>query len=478
MLTRNRRRRTGLLLILLAVVAFVAFPFVQVGFMLMGHQLSPGPAIEPARTVWPADGEQLSTLTPTIRWPSAIGSTWEVTLFEERSGEQLPVLTTSISAGKMTVPPATLDDDTGYTWSAVPADGAQVASHSGSFQTATRTRRGALAVSPSVYTVSPATFRHGLQLDVTAPDGATVEVLLPDILTAGGSRRVVMTGSFRLPIRPSLAISQLATEAVLGEDHLATIAIRLATHELLVPVRFDISEQGRFIRAVKSGFDPLLDTPAFANFADGLLAKVTRGTCLGMVLSARQSYARCNDCESGKECWCPRLRLRSLIEGEAVKEEMNFLHLANLNPANWSTAVSSALTDKSQPDFAGEALSSLRRGDPVPLAILERRGPAQGPGLGHAVLAYAAHEFEDHHLFFVYDPDRTLRRGDAQRSFVLVPKARDRNNTDVIFRGVGGEEQVEVYTLPDSAILDTLSPRLSGLFTSLDRQLARGLPAP
>ena len=160
-----------------------------------------------------------------------------------------------------------------------------------------------------------------------------------------------------------------------------------------------------------------------------------------------------------------------------MKEEMNFLHLANFNPGNWSTAVSSALTDESQPDVADEVLSSLRGGIPVPLAILERRGPAQGPGLGHAVLAYAAHEFEDHHIFFVYDPDRTHLNGDAQRSFVLIPKT-EQGSADVIFRGVGGEEHVEVYTLPDSAILDTLSPRLAGLFTSVDRQLARGLPTP
>jgi hypothetical protein len=477
MFTRTKRLRTRLLLLLLAVVAFVAFPFVQVGFMLMGHQLSPDRVQEPVRTVWPVEGEQISTLTPTIRWPATEASGWEVTLYKVDSGRALPVLMANLSSGKLAVPPATLDDDAGYSWAAVPSDGAQVASHAGSFRTATRNRQGPLAVSPSVYTVSPATFRHGIQLDVTAPHDMTVEVLLPDVLTAGGSRRVVMTGSFRLPVRPSLEISQLETATVMDLDALATITIRTEEYEVSVPVRFDVSEQGHFIRAVRSGFNPLLDTPAFANFADGLLAKVTRGTCLGMVLAARQSFARCNACESAGNCWCPRLRLRSLIQGEEVKEEMNFLHLANFNPGNWSTAVSSALTDESQPDVADEVLSSLRGGIPVPLAILERRGPAQGPGLGHAVLAYAAHEFEDHHIFFVYDPDRTHLNGDAQRSFVLIPKT-EQGSADVIFRGVGGEEHVEVYTLPDSAILDTLSPRLAGLFTSVDRQLARGLPTP
>jgi hypothetical protein len=477
MLTRTKGLRTSFLLLLLAVIGFVAFPFVQVGIMLMGHQLSPAHEVESVRTVWPVDGEQLSTLTPTIRWPSAEATSWSVTLHKVDTEQKSPVLTAELSSGKLAVPPATLDDDAVYTWAAVPSDGAQVASHAGSFRTSTRSRQGPLAVSPSVYTVSPATFRHGLQFDVTAPDGMTVEVLLPDVLTAGGSRRVVMTGSFRLPVRPALEISQLETSEVLGLDGLATISFLADEFEVSVPVRFDVSEQGHFIRAVKSGFDPVLDTPAFANFADGLLAKVTRGTCLGMVLAARQSFAHCNACEKAGDCWRPRLRLRSLLEGDIVKEEMNFLHLANLNPGNWSTAVSSALTDESQPDVASEVLVNLRAGVPVPLAILERRGPAQGPGLGHAVLAYAAHEFEDHHIIFVYDPDRTHRKGDAQRSFVLVPKA-EQGRPDVIFRGVGGEEHVEVYTLPDSAILDTLSPRLAGLFTSVDRQLARGLPTP
>ncbi len=477
MLTRTRSPRAILLLLLLAVVAFVAFPFIQVGFMLMGRQLSPAPAVEHLHTVWPINGEQLSTLTPTIRWPAAAAADWDVTLYKVDSGQRLEVLTARLASGKLMLPPSTLDDDSGYSWAAVPSDGRQVASHEGSFRTATRTRQGPLAVSPSVYTVSPATFRNGVQLDVTAPDGATVEVHLPAILTAGGSRRVVMTGGFRLPIRPSLAISQLETSTVLGLGELATITIRSGRFEVAVPVRFDVSEQGSFVGAVRSGFDPLLDTPAFANFADGLLAKVTRGTCLGMVLSAQQSFSHCNACEKSGDCWCPRLRLRSLVEGEAVREEMNFLHLANLNPGNWSTAVSSTLTDESQPDVASEVLSRLHGGVPVPLAILERRGPAEGPGLGHAVLAYAAHEFEDHHIFFVYDPDRTHRRGDAQRSFILVPKA-ERGASDVIFRGVGGEEHVEIYTLPDSTILDTLSPRLAGLFTTVDRQLARGLPTP
>lgn len=477
MFTRNRRLRTGFLLLLLTVVAFVALPFVQVGFMLMGHRFSPGPAVEPARSVWPIDGERLSTLTPTIRWPTSGGTTWEVALYEMDATNQTPLLTASLSSGKLAVPAATLADDASYIWAAVSSDGVQATTHRGSFHTATRLQQGSLSVGPSVYTVSPATFRHGLNLDVAAPHDATVEVLLPDVLTAGGSRRVVMTGSFRLPVRPSIEISQLETATVLGLERLATIRVRMEGQDLEVPVRFDVSEQGHFIRAIRSGFDPLLDTPSFANFADGLLAKVTRGTCLGMVLSARQSFARCELCAARTGCWCPRLRLRSLLDSASVKEEMNFLHLANLNPGNWSTAVSSALTDESQPDVAGEVLSSLGKGSPVPLAILERRGPTQGPGLGHAVLAYAAHEFEDHYLFFVYDPDRTLHRGDAQRSFVLVPKAQ-RNGTNVIFRGVSGEEEVEVYTLPDSAILDTLSPRLSGLFTSLDRQLARGLPAP
>ncbi len=477
MSARTRSIRACFFLLLLVVSSFVVFPFVQVGFMLMGHQLSPGRSTEPIRTVWPIDGEQLSTLTPTIRWPTTVEGAWRVTLYREDADHRSPVLTTSLSGSKLSVPLDALEDDTGYAWEAVLLDGRQVASHAGSFRTATRNHQGPLSVSPSVYTVSPSTYRQGLLLDVTAPDDATVEVLLPEVLTAGGSRRVVMVGSFRLPVRPSLAISNLDTATVLKQEELGTITVRGAGRSLQIPVRFDVSAQGHFIRAVRSGFDPLLDTPAFANFADGLLAKATRGTCLGMVLSARQSYVRCADCESGSNCWCPRLRLRSLVDGRTVKEEMNFMHLANLNPGNWSTAVSSALTDESQPDVVGEVLTSLRRGFPAPLAILEHRGATSRPALGHAVLAYAAHEFEDHYLLFVYDPDRTLRRGDAQRSFVLVPKF-GVGSADVIFVGVAGEEHVEIYTLPDSAILDSLSPRLAGLFTSLDRQLARGLPAP
>lgn len=476
MLTRNRRARTFLLLLLLMVVAFVVSPFIQVGFMLMGHQLSPGRSAEPTRAVWPVDNERISTLTPTIRWPSTTGGSWSVTLYREGSNELSRVLSASLTSSRLAVPFETLEDDTEYSWQAVLMDGTQVASHYGSFHTATRSRQGPLAVSPSVYTVSPTTFRNGLLLDVTAPDDATVEVLLPDILTAGGSRRVVMVGSFRLPVRPSLTISNIATAAALDRDQLATITIQGAGHSMQIPVRFDVSEQGHFIRSVRSGFNPVLDTPAFANFADGTLARVTRGTCLGMVLSARQSFLRCADCPDGADCWCPRLRLRSLVDGPGVREEMNFLHLANLNPGNWSTAVSSALTDESQPDVVGEVLTSLQRGSPVPLAILEHRGPTQRPALGHAVLAYAAHEFEDHFLLFVYDPDRTHQRGDAQRSIVLVPKVA-RGGANVIFVGTSGEEHVEIYTLPESALLDSLSPRLAGLFTSLDRQLARGLPA-
>jgi hypothetical protein len=468
-----RRRRIGFLVLPLGLLLLALLPFLQVGFMFLGRQLSPGESVAPAQAAWPVGGEVVSSLTPTLRWPALGGQPYEVGLFlEEDDGAITPVFAALTEARRLEVPAGVLAPDRHYLWLASAVDGGVADSHTGRFATATRAGTGDLTVSPAVCFLNPDTLLEGIDLEVTVPDGVVVEVILPDLLTAAGARRTVMEGSFRLPVRPTLALSTLVPDIGGAEEDLAAITVRTDEETVVVPVRFDASAQGRFLRAAVSGFDPLLDTPAFANFAEGLLARMTQGTCLGMVLAARQSFESCGECGQRGPCWCPRLRLRSMLDPDGVKEEMNFLHLANLNPGNWSAAVASALTSASQHDVAAELLTGLHRGGPVPLAILEERTAGEGPGMGHAVLAYAVHEFEDLYLVYLYDPDRVLRQGEPLRSFMVLSRKPGLAGR-VLFATASGLEAVEVHVLPDSRLLTDVPRELSRTLSSLDIRLSR-----
>jgi hypothetical protein len=473
-MTRNKRFvRSGSLVLLLLLALFATLPLVKVGFILLGHRLSPQQRTTPPHSIWPSHETRISTLTPTIRWPAREATRYEVTL---SSGDERGRIIHRASSddGRLPIPVGLLADDQSYSWRATPTGTPDGLAFAGDFRTGTRVRRGQLVVSPSVYNISLQAYREGIKMDIDAPREALVELVLPGVLTAGGTRLVAMTGGFQLVVRPALELAMLSPEALSSSSLLGEIVVRSETDEVRVPVRFDVSDQGRFLRSVVSGFDPLLDTPAFANFAQGVLATVTRGTCLGMVLAAQQSYLGCRECAEKRDCWCPRLRLRSLMNPEMVKEEMNFLHLANFSPLNWSTAVTSTLTEASQPEVVGHILGRLRDRHPVALALLDHAVESGGPALGHAVLAYAAHEFEDHTIFFVFDPDRVATSGDPLRSFIVVPRASS-PGAPMHFQSVGGEERVEVHALPDANLLTSLTPRLAGVFSTVDRELVRSI---
>ena len=155
---------------------------------------------------------------------------------------------------------------------------------------------------------------------------------------------------------------------------------------------------------------------------------------------------------------------------------MNFLHLANLNPRNLTLAVHSLVGQEGQFDVAARMLSLLRSGQTVPLAIISAESEEES-NMGHAVLAYAAHEFEDYYIFYVYDPDQVRERRSPLGTFLSIARS-GRYEGEVVLSGPEGLELVEAYTLPSPTTLVSLSSAVSGAFSSVDVGLAGVLTTP
>jgi hypothetical protein len=429
--------------------------------------------------VWPASGEVLGTLTPTLRWPATGQAEYEVTLMavSPADGERT-VSTFLTSENRLAVPEGTLVPDGAYRWFVSPlGEGEARWLFEGRFSTTTSIAASGLQVSPAVIEIDLAMLQGGKALRVQAPESMDVEIELPPYLTAGGSGRIVGSGTFSVRLELSARYPETLPAAGEGSSLPGEITIRAGQSVLLVPVVIDVSSLGELVRSARSGFDPVLDTPAFANFAEGLLARFTRGTCLGMVLAAESNYLRCAASAACPDCSCRRLRLRSLLAPGEVMNEMNFLHLANLDPQNWSLAVSSLVDSEGQNRAVGDVMGRLAEGRPVPLAILESSaGSLSGErgNLGHAVLAYAAHEFEDVSVIYLYDPDSVAAPRKPLGMFLAAMK-RGPWAGKVLRPGRETLEPTEVFVLPKSRVLSILSPVVAQPYSSLDGTLVREL---
>ena len=466
-------------LLLLVVAVFLASPFFELGFAFLGRTLSPrGRSAPLAWSVWPTQGEVVSTLTPTLRWPGTGAPEYQVKLFQEGDNGDLAWFYSLVTdENRWIIPSDILLEDETYFWmvSSISPETREPL-FSGKFSTATTTVGGILSVTPAAYQVNLDSMVDGLTVQVDVEPGGSVSMVLPPLLTAGGASLIHMEGSFAVRVRPSVGFATLPMAGMREDGSLGEIVVTSGLDTVRVPVFVDVSTMGGMLRSVRSGFDPVLDTPSFSNFADGVLARVTRGTCLGMVLAAETAYEHCRSCRKSGDCRCARLRLRSLLSGEELKGEMNFLHLANLNPRNLTLAVHSLVGRDGQFDVAAEMLSSLRSGEVVPLAIVPADRADEG-GMGHAVLTYAAHEFEDRYIFYVYDPDQVRERGSPLGTFLSVARS-GRYAGEVLLSGPEGLETIEAYTLPHPTTLLSLSPAVSSVFSSVDTSLAGVFGAP
>jgi len=428
-------------------------------------------ASNPARP-WPSNGEVVADLTPTLRWPSTEPG-WTVHLFEERRNRQW-VWVASIPAGegRLELPEGLLEPDATYLWSVAAGVGDLVpVAFSGHFSTRQRVVSGPLSVAPAAFRIGLDTLLSGQELNVEAPAGGQVQVVLPEVLTIGGQRKLLVSGGFTARVEVSVRFSTV--DAGMLTQGLGAIEVRLGAHQVFIPVEMDVSRLGMPEEVVQSGFDPVMDTPGFANFTRGTLSQLTRGTCLGMVLSAREQFRECVSCTRRPDCLCLRMRLKSLLQEERVREQMDFLHLANLEPRNWSIAVSTLSGGAEEPRLEARLMKRLGLGDPVPVAMLATTptDPTQPEtALGHAVLAYGAILFTDTIVVFTYDPDDVPGADQPLTSFLWSSR-----REDLGFRRpeAGGSVPVLAHLLPDTPLLVALPEGLTRTVAALDAELAR-----
>ena len=473
------KKRLWLWPAVLSLFLFLVLPVLQLGFVLLGRALSPVTPGSFSYSVWPSNGEVVGSLTPTLRWPSVSAARYEVTVHTEQDGRLVQVLTANTGEPRFTIPAELLQEDQAYLWRVAAAeDDGPKGLYSGKFSTLTSLSDGGMTVAPAVYSINVDNMLSGVELHVESAGDHLVEIELPPILTAGGKRKIAARGSFSLVVTPSVEFFRSGEPGISDDGSLAVILLRQGENRVEEPDTIDVSTMGALRRNVDSGFDPVLDTPSFANFATGVLAKVTKGTCLGMVLAARISFGQFNDCRLARGD-CVRLRTESLLEPEKTREWMNFLHLANLDPQNWSLAVTSVIGSDSQFEIWAEVLSQLRGGKPVPVATLSPRSPTPADSresLGHAVLVHAAQEFDDLYIFHVYDPDHLYVPGGTMGAFLVVERSGDAPGR-VLYAAGGAAERVEVFTLPAPHLLGLLAPVVSESYSSIDMKLSGTLGA-
>ncbi len=430
--------------------------------------------LAPSMRPWPAGGEAVSDLTPTLRWPSTDAG-WTVHVYRQRQDGQLVwIVSLPAEAGRLELPTGVLEPDSTYVWTVAAGSGdlAPVA-FSGHFSTRQRQVQGALSVAPAAFRIGLDTLLSGQELDVDAPADGLVEVLLPEILTLGGQRKLLVSGGFSARVRVSVRFGTIDSARL--ASGLGSIEVRLGESRVLIPVELDVSKLGMLEDIVQTGFDPVMDTPGFANFTRGTLSQLTRGTCLGMVLAAREQFRECVQCARKSDCLCLRMRLKSLVQEAQVKEEMNFLHLANLEPRNWSIGVSTLAGGTGGQDLVVRLLERLGKGEPVPVAMVASHSASPGrpeANLGHAVLAYGAMAFTDVVVVFTYDPDEVQGADEPLDVFLWGLRKQDRR-----FRRVDGGESAPVvaYLLPDTPLLVGLPEGLTRTVAALDAEFARTL---
>jgi len=379
---------------------------------------------------------------------------------------------------RMPIPEGLLEADRVYYWS-VSADlnGEPSAVYAGRFSTATRLCDDVACVAPASLLLGPESLLNGAVIKVSVAVGHTATVLLPRTLTADGADGITVSGQTAIVVKPSTRFGFEARSGHAASSSAGEIRVRHDRGELRVAVAADPSKLGAYVKAVKSGFDPVADTPIFTNFAGGVLSGITKGTCLGMVLAVKSHYMDCATCSGRAICSCMRLRLRSLVEPDSLRSEMNYMHLANLDPQNWSVALASVVGAGDGIDVVAEIVEELKEGAPVVVALVSPgRGGRDGNAaqLGHAVLVYEALEFEDYYLFQAYDPDDAYETGSAQRAFLLARKG-SAGAARFQYGGTGAFVPVDVFTVSGSHLLSALAPIISDTYSELDGELAEKL---
>jgi hypothetical protein len=412
----------------------------------------------------------VSSLTPELRWVGPTDERYLVQVWEGESPPEKVILHRWTRGPQMVVPDHLLKWDRVYGWSVVLLDPESRQTGEPVLESRFATNRFAqsagLRVTPATLRIRPDRVTALYPVSIRVPPDEEVIIELPEVLSVAGRRRIRVVGSVDFTAVVTVALSYVSRDP--DGDELGRIAVLAGSGGRVdISVRYDTEYSGRWLRSVSAGFDPTLDAPAFANYTEGWLASATNGTCLGMVLGAHAAYRSYQDCQLREGRDCRRLRWLSLNDPAAWRDRMSFLHTSNLDPAQWGTAVQQSLGASRNRHLTEQVVDHLVQGSPVPLAIVGSR-EMQAQGNGHAVLAFAVHEFESGSLVFVYDPNRLYDRDGALGLALFIQRGGQ-------VRAIHPDrtESVVAFTMPDSPLLRQLAGLFSRPYAEVDRQMDR-----
>lgn len=466
---RMKKQDLRTTLVVLTLLLLLAVPLGNAGLALLGRIVSPGSRGGEVASLWPMQGDFVASLTPELRWPDVEGDRYRVTI--EKLGSSTPpqrVLRKWVGGSSVVVPDHILRPESDYRWQVERLLGSEATLlHQEEFSTRTWVEDGALRVTPAVIAIAPERMGDLVRMTLSVPREVDVTVELPESLAVAGSRKVFSTGPVAIEavVTPSVAfLKPLKGRGVLGD-------VRIVTSQgdrLVLPVRYGLGESGNWVRSVRFGFDPVLDAPAFGNFARGWLATATNGTCLGMVLATERAFRDYRSCRRDQEV-CLRLREATLLDAEGWKEQMNYLHSANLDPEQWRDVLSTALSPSDMNRLEEEIMGRFVEDELVPMALMpEGRNEVDAPG--HAVLVWAVHEFERVSLLFLYDPNHIYQDAGSLGPVLLM----DKETVPPAVRLVDGShsEAVVAFPIGVSKLVQRFSGLLSQPYNRLDEWMA------
>jgi len=493
-----------------AVVALLAAGAVAVfeGYIVLFE--SPDPQSEPE--AWPRGGATVQVLSPELSWPAEPGTNeWEIRVVQEDGPEVARLRARNES---LVIPQGVLAPARRYRWSAhrvnFIGDADEEASWVARFATAegasVQTASGKLSVFPATLLVGTESLVSGLSLQVEFP-GETEVLLPPALVFPDGTRAAHGQGAWIAFPRLDLAKAETDPDAwgavrvrvVEGKSATAIAqahpiipfrssfpdhpnpsraegppqrtawgsapgpgdvppqnALRMGLWSdgpadvLSVRLRPDPETLGGFEEAVRTQFDPFADAPSFANFSGGGLAELTRGTCLGIVLTVKLFFEHVEYGEKpgiDADALTPGDVVESMLSGrplvfrsslgfrdlagkrtQFVTELMSALHLENLNPMNWSQAVRTVLNADDE-DVEAAVCSDLKEGRRGVVAGFRLRKKVAKAGdelysfalldSGHAFLVYRGWRFEKATFLAVYDPNIEYMRSAPPQTLLL-----------------------------------------------------------
>ena len=444
----KRRRFAWSLKWTIALISFVGFVgALFVGWVVLFEEVDSKNAVP----VLPGSNAVVLTLEPTFQWPGGNGP-WLFSL-EEEGAKGEGGFEKRTESNRLILPEGVLRPDRAYRWRVVTLD------RSGEEEDEVVVRRlrtqkaavsrggeGDLWVYPSQYVLRRRHFYSPLALEVRFPGGYHIE--LPDELVfMDGRRGIDAHGSavFSLQFAPSMAGNEVAEW---GE-----VIVSAPGEELTIPLSLDPVDLGELLETGDPGFWLYEDTPAFSNFEESVLARLTQGTCVGIAMTVKLFFERARYGGGVGEVadnFGPVAILKALVLGRPLvfegvgsfrelsqrragllRDIMSQLHLENLNPLNARSTMAEVLRLPST--NTEEAIwRSLRRGDLAVVAGFRLRRKVLKAAehylsfavldSGHVFLVYRGWRFGQGGLFAVCDPNYEYGESGARQTLLVYPR--------------------------------------------------------